>query len=149
MRDCRASLPLYFRLFPYSLCSVVYDKVSPPYTCTTSSANSRLLIDPSAPSTTILMTYSVTWENASVSWDDRWAPYARSNTDSVNWFSIFNSLIMVVFLSGMIALIMTRVLQTECFKNIRLPFDRTETEEVTWKLISGCVAAPVCVCVCV
>ncbi|GFO46067.1 transmembrane 9 superfamily member, partial [Plakobranchus ocellatus] len=63
----------------------------------------------------IKYTFSVTWkENPKVKWTSRWDYILESMPHTnIQWFSIMNSLVIVVFLSGMVAMIMLRTLHKD------------------------------------
>ena len=49
-----------------------------------------------------------------VKWASRWDTYLQSSeSTSIHWFSIVNSLIIVVFLSGMLGVILVRTLHRD------------------------------------
>ncbi|KAK9100201.1 hypothetical protein Scep_023631 [Stephania cephalantha] len=54
----------------------------------------------------IIFTYDVTFEESDVKWASRWDTYLLMSDDQIHWFSIVNSLMIVLFLSGMVAMIM-------------------------------------------
>ena len=59
----------------------------------------------------VLFTYDVTWKPSKVHWASRWDIYLSMDgavSNKVHWFSIFNSLIIVVLLSGLVGMILTR-----------------------------------------
>ena len=61
--------------------------------------------------TEVVWTYDVTWHKSDVKWASRWDVYlsmAGRYDDEIHWFSIFNALMSVMFLSGLIALILVR-----------------------------------------
>jgi transmembrane 9 superfamily member 2/4 len=55
----------------------------------------------------IQWTYSVDWEASETRWASRFDAYIQSSTEDykVHWFSIVNSLMIVFFLTGMVAMI--------------------------------------------
>ncbi|KAE8656638.1 Endomembrane protein 70 protein family [Hibiscus syriacus] len=53
---------------------------------------------------------SAIYEESGVKWASRWDAYLLMNDDQIHWFSIVNSLMVVLFLSGMVAMIMLRTL---------------------------------------
>jgi transmembrane 9 superfamily member 2/4 len=55
----------------------------------------------------IQWTYSVDWEASEIKWASRYDAYISSSSDDykVHWFSIVNSLMIVFFLTGMVAMI--------------------------------------------
>ena len=64
------------------------------------------------PDATVVFTYDVAWERSTTEWAERWDVYLNSNSpnEKVHWFSITNSIVIVLFLSVMIALILLRAL---------------------------------------
>lgn len=88
----------------------------------------------------ISWTYSVVWEeNADLAWATRWDIYMRGgeNDDRIHWISIINSLLVVLFLSAMVAMIMLRTLHRD-FSRYNDPEAREEAQEETgWKMVHG------------
>ena len=66
--------------------------------------------------------------------------------DEIHWFSIVNSSVILLFLSGMVAMIMLRILRKDLYRYNQLEQSeeaREEAREETgWKLISGDVFRP-------
>ena len=50
--------------------------------------------------TEIVWTYDISWVESDTRWASRWDMYLLVTDDQVHWFSVFNSLVTVVFLSG-------------------------------------------------
>ncbi|MCL4131680.1 UNVERIFIED_CONTAM: hypothetical protein GTU68_011931 [Idotea baltica] len=58
--------------------------------------------------------YSVVWTHSSIRWSSRWDYILDSMPHAnIQWFSILNSLVIVLFLSGMVAMIMLRTLHKD------------------------------------
>jgi hypothetical protein len=56
----------------------------------------------------------VHWEKSPVEWSSRWDLYmGMGDSQSIHWFSILNSSMIVLFLTGMVALIMIRTLRSD------------------------------------
>jgi hypothetical protein len=51
----------------------------------------------------IVWSYSVQWEQSDVAWASRWDTYLSTDDPEIHWFSIINSLVTVLFLSGRLA----------------------------------------------
>lgn len=84
-------------------------------------------------------TYSVSFvENNSIKWASRWdyilnsVPHAK-----IQWFSIFNSLMIVIALSGMIAMILLRTIHKDLVKYNTQDIENVGEEEFGWKLVHG------------
>ena len=61
----------------------------------------------------------------------------------IHWFSIVNSLMIVLFLSGMVAMIMMRTLHRDFRRYNELEQDdEAQQEETGWKLVHGDVFRP-------
>jgi len=106
-----------------------------------STDQSPLLISRKDKSVEVTYTYSVTWRRSEVEWASRWDVYLQMTDDQIHWFSIINSLMIVLFLSGMIAMIMMRTLHAD-FRRYRENLDSPEEEETGWKLVHGDVFRP-------
>jgi len=89
----------------------------------------------------IYYTYDVQWEPSDVRWASRWDIYLNmdhTKTDKVHWFSIANSALIVLFLTGMIAMILVRNLCRDITMYNRVPTEEEraeEREESGWKLV--------------
>ncbi|KAI5655885.1 hypothetical protein M9H77_24678 [Catharanthus roseus] len=95
------------------------------------------------------MTYSVNWIPTDTKFSRRFDVYLdhRFFEHQVHWFSIFNSLVMVVFLAGLVSKILMRTLCTEDGKHAREDIDlglleKELVEESGWKLLHGDVFRP-------
>lgn len=75
-----------------------------------------------------------------IRWASRWDTYLSASDDQLHWFSIVNSLLIVLFLSGMVALIMTRTLHRDISAYNQLETAEEAQEETGWKLVR--LAAP-------
>ncbi|CAO2207551.1 unnamed protein product [Urochloa humidicola] len=88
-----------------------------------------------------------------VKWASRWDTYLLMTDDQIHWFSIVNSLMIVLFLSGMVAMIMLRTLYRDISRYNQLETEEEAQEETGWKLVHGDVFRPpensdlLCVCV--
>lgn len=49
---------------------------------------------------TIIFTYDVHWEASDIKWASRWDLYLKMTDSKIHWFSIINSIMIVLFLSG-------------------------------------------------
>ncbi len=71
-----------------------------------------------------------------IRWASRWDTYLLMMDDQIHWFSIINSLMIVLFLSGMVAMIMMRTLHRDISKYNQLDSAEEAQEETGWKLVS-------------
>ncbi|KAL0974135.1 hypothetical protein UPYG_G00216100 [Umbra pygmaea] len=107
----------------------------------------------------ITYTYSVTFEkNNDIKWASRWDYILVSMPHTnIQWFSIMNSLVIVLFLSGMVAMIMLRTLHKDIARYnqvdqgdlIKVPPSQGKSvsyedaqEESGWKQVHGDVFRP-------
>ncbi|XP_068647821.1 transmembrane 9 superfamily member 8-like [Aristolochia californica] len=90
----------------------------------------------------IIFTYDVEFQDSDVKWASRWDTYLLMTDDQIHWFSIVNSLMIVLFLSGMVAMIMLRTLYRDISKYNQLETQEEAQEETGWKLVHGDVFRP-------
>ena len=95
--------------------------------------------------------YSVKWiENPEANFYSRFERYLDKGffQHHIHWFSIFNSFMMVVFLTGLVAMIMMRALRKDYMRynkdedDLEL-LEREIHDESGWKLVHGDVFRPV------
>ena len=96
----------------------------------------------------IVYSYDVYWSPSDIQWASRWDIYLSMGglySDNVHWFSIVNSLIISVFLTGMVAMILVRALHADIARYNHVPTEEEkaeEREESGWKLVHGDVFRP-------
>eukprot|EP00038_Savillea_parva_P007385 m.169803 g.169803 ORF g.169803 m.169803 type:complete len:664 (-) comp13147_c0_seq1:107-2098(-) len=91
----------------------------------------------------LVYTYSVAFRPSPLKWASRWDSYLQSaENTSIHWFSIVNSLIIVVFLSGMICIILIRTLHKDISRYNNADESEDAQEEFGWKLVHGDVFRP-------
>ncbi|KAJ1950079.1 hypothetical protein FBU59_000847 [Linderina macrospora] len=85
---------------------------------------------------TITYSYSVRWiEDASVHWTHRWDRYLATSDPQVHWYSIFNSAVIILLLTGVVAVILMRMLNRDLGAAAD---DFADIEETSgWKLLHG------------
>ncbi|GAB2278638.1 Transmembrane 9 super member 1 [Dionaea muscipula] len=98
---------------------------------------------------TLEMTYSVKWLPTNVTFAHRFDVYLDYPffEHQIHWFSIFNSFMMVIFLTGLVSMILMRTLRNDYAKYAREDDDletleRDVGEESGWKLVHGDVFRP-------
>ncbi|KAK8582015.1 hypothetical protein V6N13_145003 [Hibiscus sabdariffa] len=84
----------------------------------------------------------VGFEESDIKWASPWDTYLLMADDQIHWFSIVNSLMIVIFLSGMVAMIMLRTLYRDISKYNQLETQEEAQEETGWKLVHGDVFRP-------
>ncbi|XP_010217509.1 PREDICTED: transmembrane 9 superfamily member 2 [Tinamus guttatus] len=92
----------------------------------------------------IAYTYSVTFhEEKKIRWASRWDYILESMPHThIQWFSIMNSLVIVLFLSGMVAMIMLRTLHKDIARYNQMDSTEDAQEEFGWKLVHGDIFRP-------
>ncbi|XP_038673822.1 transmembrane 9 superfamily member 2 [Scyliorhinus canicula] len=91
----------------------------------------------------IAYTYSVKYATSNIKWASRWDYILESmHHTNIQWFSIMNSLIIVLFLSGMVAMIMLRTLHKDIARYNQMDSTEEAQEEFGWKLVHGDVFRP-------
>jgi transmembrane 9 superfamily protein 2/4 len=94
--------------------------------------------------TKVLFTYDVQFVKSDIPWEERWDRIisSKSSNDQIHWFSIINSLMIVLFLTGMIAMIMLRTLHRDIARYNEVQTTEEAQEESGWKLVHGDVFRP-------
>ena len=96
----------------------------------------------------IVFTYGVEWRQSDVRWASRWDVYLSMNhavPDKVHWFSIVNSVLIVLFLAFMVAMILVRTLHRDInrYNKVMTEEEKAEEKEETgWKLVHADVFRP-------
>eukprot|EP01113_Clastostelium_recurvatum_P048558 TRINITY_DN8874_c0_g1_i2.p1 TRINITY_DN8874_c0_g1~~TRINITY_DN8874_c0_g1_i2.p1 ORF type:complete len:641 (-),score=120.06 TRINITY_DN8874_c0_g1_i2:15-1670(-) len=86
-------------------------------------------------------TYSIYWSNSTTLWEDRWDPYFPITDEPLHWISISYSIALCLFLAGLVALILIRVLRAHAGRYSQLdPHD--QAEDSGWKVLHGDVFRP-------
>jgi transmembrane 9 superfamily protein 2/4 len=91
----------------------------------------------------IIFTYDVKWEPSAAAWSSRWDVYMHGNPDDeIHYFSIINSFMIVLFLTGVVAMIMLRTLRKDIASYNEMQTLEEAQEESGWKLVHGDVFRP-------
>lgn len=91
----------------------------------------------------IIYSYDVQWIENSLTWADRWDVYlVGAPDDGIHYYSIVNSLMIVLFMTGAITTIMIRTLRKDIAGYNELQTIEEAQEETGWKLIHGDVFRP-------
>merc|ERR1719243_523745 len=89
----------------------------------------------------VIFTYDVKWEYSDIKWASRWDLYLYMGDDQIHWFSIINSLAIVLLLTGIVAMIMMRTLRRD-FNRYNEQDKEDLQEESGWKLVHADVFRP-------
>lgn len=91
----------------------------------------------------VIYSYEVEWVASELPWSDRWDVYLIDTPDDeLHYFSIVNSLMIVLFLTGAISTIMIRTLRKDIAVYNEMDALDDGTEETGWKLVHGDVFRP-------
>lgn len=96
----------------------------------------------------VKFTYSVKWVPSDIPFENRFDKYLDNNffEHQIHWFSIFNSFMMVIFLTGLVSMILMRTLRKD-YARYQKDEDDPEADvdvgdESGWKQIHGDVFRP-------
>jgi len=92
----------------------------------------------------VIYSYDITWiESDTVLWADRWDVYlVAAPDDDIHYYSIVNSLMIVLFMTGAIATIMVRTLRKDIAGYNEMQTLEDQQDETGWKLVHGDVFRP-------
>mmetsp|Transcript_39393 Transcript_39393/g.50262 ORF Transcript_39393/g.50262 Transcript_39393/m.50262 type:complete len:635 (+) Transcript_39393:150-2054(+) len=86
----------------------------------------------------VIFTYDVKWVRSDITWGERWDIYLKGNpNEEIHYFSIMNSLMIVLFLSGVVGMIMVRTLRKDISTYNEMQSLEEAQEETGWKLVHG------------
>ncbi|CAH9126979.1 unnamed protein product [Cuscuta epithymum] len=88
----------------------------------------------------ISFTYEVEFVKSNVRWPSRWDAYLKMEGDRVHWFSILNSLMVIVFLAGIVFVIFLRTVRRDLtrYEELDKEAQAQMNEELSgWKLVVG------------
>ncbi|KAI8907396.1 hypothetical protein EDD86DRAFT_255792, partial [Gorgonomyces haynaldii] len=86
---------------------------------------------------TVHFTYTLKFLPSSTPWGTRWDHYLHSDEDQrIHWFSVINSVLVVLLLSGMVFMILLRALKRDIARYNEEDQEDTQ-EEFGWKLVHG------------
>mmetsp|Transcript_3544 Transcript_3544/g.8825 ORF Transcript_3544/g.8825 Transcript_3544/m.8825 type:complete len:694 (-) Transcript_3544:103-2184(-) len=127
-----------------------------PVSCPESTSTGKVVPpQPVAEGEKIVYTYDVMWEQSEIKWVSRWDSYLRMPRGQVHWLSILNSLLVLLLLSGVVAIVMFRTIRRDLAKYEEYLVNDPEAEKLTaphhadsdlsgWKVLKGDVfRAPV------
>lgn len=90
----------------------------------------------------IVWSYSVTWEESDIPWASRWDTYLSMKDVQIHWFSILNSIVVIVCLSGFLSVIIVRTVRRDIAQYNKDEEADDTLEETGWKLVHGDVFRP-------
>ncbi|KAG0229137.1 hypothetical protein B0O80DRAFT_391213 [Mortierella sp. GBAus27b] len=87
--------------------------------------------------TKVTYTYSVKWLEVETAWATRWDKYLLVGEPRIHWFSLVNSIIIVLFLTGMVAMVLLRALHKDISRYNQQEAQDDFQEDFGWKLVHG------------
>ncbi|CAK8691166.1 unnamed protein product [Clavelina lepadiformis] len=91
----------------------------------------------------IKFSYEVIWDESEIRWASRWDSYLAMGDVQIHWFSIVNSIVVVLFLAGVLTMIIIRTLRRDIAQYNREDDELEDAlEETGWKLVHGDVFRP-------
>jgi transmembrane 9 superfamily protein 2/4 len=85
----------------------------------------------------IRYTYRVTWNESDTPWATRWDNYLHIFDPRIHWFSLINSLVIVVFLCVMVSMILLRSVSRDISRYNAIDLSEDVQEDWGWKLVHG------------
>ncbi|XP_078486667.1 transmembrane 9 superfamily member 4 [Ciona intestinalis] len=93
--------------------------------------------------TKLKFSYEIQWKSSNIRWASRWDSYLGMGDVQIHWFSIVNSIVVVLFLAGVLTMIIVRTLRRDIAQYNREDDDLEDAlEETGWKLVHGDVFRP-------
>ncbi|KAH9949582.1 endosomal P24A protein [Amylocystis lapponica] len=86
---------------------------------------------------TVRYTYRVMWNESSTPWATRWDNYLHIFDPRIHWFSLVNSLVIVVFLCVMVSMILLRTVTRDISRYNAIDLSEDVQEDWGWKLVHG------------
>ncbi|KAJ7579168.1 endosomal P24A protein [Mycena floridula] len=106
-----------------------------PATCEGESAFPLILDELNTQS--IRYTYRVTWNESDTPWATRWDNYLHIFDPKIHWFSLINSIVIVVFLCVMVSMILLKSVSRDINRYNAIDLSEDVQEDWGWKLVHG------------
>jgi hypothetical protein len=121
---------LHFHIL-YNKDQIIYANVTP------DARKMEELIDNTDPF--VEFSYSATWEETDLKFSERMQLYEDffSKELEIHWLSIMNSFVLVLLVTGFLAIILMRILKSDYSRYQRQEDEEDDTEDYGWKLIHG------------
>ncbi|KAI0743516.1 Nonaspanin [Daedaleopsis nitida] len=87
--------------------------------------------------TTVTYTYRVMWIESETPWATRWDNYLHIDDPRIHWFSLINSIIVVVLLCLMVSMILLRTVSRDISRYNAMDLSEDVQEDWGWKLVHG------------
>ncbi|KAI5477548.1 hypothetical protein MNV49_006136 [Pseudohyphozyma bogoriensis] len=90
----------------------------------------------------IAYTYSVYWRESPTPWATRWDQYLRVFDPRIHVLSLINSIVVALFLCGLVAMILFRTVHRDISRYNATDLEEDIQEDFGWKLVHGEVFRP-------
>ncbi|CAI4226823.1 unnamed protein product [Auanema sp. JU1783] len=104
--------------------------------------NDKSFMELTGAQTKVEFGYSVTWEQSDIPWASRWDVYLTVKAVDIHWFSIINSVVVVISLTGFLSVSILRTVRRDIAHYNRDEEEDDVLEETGWKLVHGDVFRP-------
>ncbi|KAH9485413.1 Transmembrane 9 superfamily member 7 [Psilocybe cubensis] len=101
------------------------------------SRNAQPLILSEDRSQSIRYTYRVSWNESDTPWATRWDNYLHIFDPRIHWFSLINSIVVVVLLCVMVSMILVRTVSRDISRYNAIEVSEDVQEDWGWKLVHG------------
>ncbi|KAF8906510.1 hypothetical protein CPB84DRAFT_1959938 [Gymnopilus junonius] len=90
----------------------------------------------------IRYTYRISWNESDTPWATRWDNYLHIFDPRIHWFSLINSIVVVVLLCAMVSMILVRSVSRDINRYNAIDISEDVQEDWGWKLVHGEVFRP-------
>ncbi|KAJ1304635.1 hypothetical protein OPQ81_005776 [Rhizoctonia solani] len=90
----------------------------------------------------VTYSYTIHWEESDTPWATRWDNYLHIFDPKIHWFSLINSLVIVIFLCVMVSMILVRTVSRDISRYNAIDLSEDVQEDFGWKLVHGEVFRP-------
>ncbi|KAH7108249.1 hypothetical protein BKA62DRAFT_681617 [Auriculariales sp. MPI-PUGE-AT-0066] len=87
-------------------------------------------------------TYRVSWNQSTTRWATRWDNYLKVSQPRIHWISLFNSILIVVFLCVMVNMVLVRTISRDVSRYNAIDLSEDVEVDYGWKLVHGEVFRP-------
>ncbi|KAI0690896.1 Nonaspanin TM9SF [Cytidiella melzeri] len=104
--------------------------------CSSSSQNVKLVLNEET-SNVVRYSYQVTWRESATPWATRWDNYLHIFDPQIHWFSLVNSVVVVLCLVFMVSMILLRAVSRDISRYNAIDLSEDVQEDWGWKLVHG------------
>ncbi|KAK7692784.1 hypothetical protein QCA50_004417 [Cerrena zonata] len=81
--------------------------------------------------------YRITWNESDTPWATRWDNYLHIFDPRIHWFSLINSIVIVIFLCVMVSMVLLRTVSRDISRYNSIDLAEDVQEDYGWKLVHG------------